>query len=257
MTRAARGTEQQALPRYGGLVSGAVLAELIGTFLLVFVGAGTVVATTLAAPESAANVTSISLAFGLAVLVAVYAFGHVSGAHINPTVTIALAAVRRFPWWAVPAYLVAQFAGAILASVAIWLLFGSRGRTFVALGATTVGERGALVAFIAEVILGFLLVVVVLATATDERASPAAAGLAIGLTIAAGIYVTLNVSGGSFNAARSLGPMIVALQFPGWWVYLIAPALGGVLGALLYERMVRHGAPPAFEAEPVRDDGRR
>ena len=88
-----------------------------------------------------------------------------------------------------------------------------------------------------------------LATATDERATPAAAGLAIGLTIAAGIYVTLTISGGSFNAARSLGPMIVAGQFDGWWVYLIAPALGGVAGAFLYERATRPGAPPAFEGE--------
>jgi len=227
----------------GGSLLGAVVAEVIGTFLLVFVGAGTVVAVGLAFPDAASNVTAISIAFGFAVLIAVYAFGHVSGAHINPTVTLALAAVRRFPWRAVPAYLIAQFAGAILAALAIWALFGSQARD-LGLGATAPGERGSGAAFLAEVILGFLLVVVVMATATDKRASTAAAGLAIGFVIAAGVYVTLTVSGGSFNAARSLGPMIVAGDFPGWWVYLIAPALGGVLGAFCYDYLTRPGAPP-------------
>lgn len=245
MTEAARGTEQQAVSRYGGFFSGAVLAEVIGTFLLVFVGAGTVVAVTLAAPESAANVTSISLAFGLAVLVVVYAFGHISGAHINPTVTLGLAMVGRFPWRSVPIYLIAQFVGALLASLMIWIMFGDEARNGeLALGATRPGESGSGVAFLTEVVLGFLLMLVVMATATDRRANPAVAGLAIGLTIAAGVYVALTVSGGSFNAARSLGPMIVAGEFPGWWVYLIGPTLGGVLGALCYDYLLRPGAPP-------------
>jgi MIP family channel proteins len=204
-----------------------------------------VVGVGLAAPNAAANTTAISVAFGLAVMIAVYALLHVSGAHINPTVTIGLAAVRKFPWRAVPGYLVAQFAGAVLASLAIWAIFGDAARRSPLLvGTTTPGDRGTGSAFLAEVILGFLLVVVVLATATDDRATPAAAGLAIGFTIAAGVFVTLSVSGGSFNAARTLGPMIVAGQFPGWWVYLIAPALGGVLGAFSYEYVLRAGEPP-------------
>ncbi|MPZ27059.1 MAG: hypothetical protein GEV12_11750, partial [Micromonosporaceae bacterium] len=188
--QAARGTTAKAVPRFGGSLLGAVVAEVIGTFLLVFVGAGTVVAVTLAEPEAASNVTAISVAFGLAVVIAVYAFGHVSGAHINPTVTIGLAAVRRFPWRAVPAYLIAQLVGAILAALAIWALFGGEGRGDPALGATAPGERGSGIAFLAELILGFLLVLVVLATATDSRAIPAGAGLAIGFVIAAGIFVT-------------------------------------------------------------------
>lgn len=159
---------------------------------------------------------SVALAFGFAVLIAVYAFGHVSGAHINPTVTVALATVRKFTWRAVSAYMIAQLAGAILASLAIWALFGSNARGELLLGATAPGPAGTGAAFLAEVILGFLLVVAVMATATDERAISAGTGLAIGFVIAAGIFVTINVSGGSFNAARSLGPMIVSGQFPGW-----------------------------------------
>ncbi len=244
MSEDVRGTTPEAVPRFGGTLFGAVVAEIIGTFLLVFIGAGTVVAVSLAAPDAPANVTAIAVAFGLAVLVAVYALGHVSGAHINPTVTLALAVVRRFPWRAVPPYLIAQLVGALLAALVIWALFGNAAREEVLLGATAPGERGAGLAFLAEVILGFLLVVVVLATATDERSIPAGAGLAIGFTIAAGIYVTLTVSGGSFNAARTFGPMIIAGEFPGWWVYLIAPALGGILGALCYDFLARRGAPP-------------
>ncbi len=256
MSQAMR-TRRDVAPLAHASFTGALIAEVIGTFLLVFAGAGTVVAVSLAAPEGPPDVTAISLAFGLAVLAAVYAFGHVSGAHINPTVTIALAVVRRFPWRAVPAYLGAQFVGAIAAAVAIWIMFGEAAREQVALGATTIGERGAGAAFLTEVILGLLLVVVVLATAADERANPAVAGLAIGLTIAAGIYVSLTISGGSFNAARSLGPMIIAGQFDGWWVYLIAPALGGVIGAILWERLTRPGVPPALEGELTAVDERR
>ena len=226
----------------------ASLAELVGTFLLVFAGTGTVVAVVLAAPEAPPNVTAIALAFGFAVLVVVYAFGHVSGAHINPAVTIALAVVRKFPWAAVPIYVGAQLAGAILASLAVWALFGGNARSMpLLLGATVPGEQGAGAAFLAEVVLGFLLVVVIMGTATDDRASAPAVGLGVGLIIAVGIFATLPISGASFNPARSLGPMIVAGQFPGWWVYLIAPTLGGVLGALLYDFVLRSGSPPAIE----------
>jgi glycerol uptake facilitator-like aquaporin len=144
----------------------------------------------------------------------------------------------------VPAYVVAQFVGAILGALAVWAMFGEAGREQVALGATAPGDRGSGIAFLAEVILGFLLVLVVLASATDDRAIRAGAGLAIGFVIAGGIFVTLTVSGGSFNAARSLGPMIVAGDFPGWWIYLLAPAIGGVLGAFCYDYLTRSGAPP-------------
>lgn len=241
----AQGRRPEAVPRPGGSLLGALVAEVVGTFILVFVGAGTVVAVLSFGMEGAAIVTAISVAFGLAVLVAVYAFGHVSGAHINPTVTIGLAAVRRFPWRSVPAYLVAQFVGAILAALVIWALYGSVAREQLLLGATTPGERGAGIAFLAEVVLGFLLMMVVMGVATDERAVGVSSGLAIGFVIAGGIFVTLTVSGGSFNAARSLGPMIVAGQFPSWWVYLLAPTVGGVLGAFCYDFLTRKGAPPA------------
>lgn len=228
------------------MLIGAVLAEVLGTYLLVFVGAGTVIATKLLlAPEAPLDAVAICLAFGFAVVIAVYSFGHVSGAHINPSVTVGLAAARRFPWSAVPVYLTAQLLGAILASLTHWLLFGEGAREELLLGATAPGPRGAAIALFAEFVITFFLVAVIMATALDDRSpGPIVAGLAIGLTVAAAIFVTLPVSGGSLNAARTFGPMIVSADFPGWWAYLIGPLAGGITGALAYEVVLRRGAPP-------------
>jgi MIP family channel proteins len=233
------------------------VAEVIGTYILVLFGAGAVVAvgstaeaaqtTDVAAALSLFGLAAIGLAFAFAIVVVIYAFGHVSGAHVNPAVTIALAAARKFPLPAVPVYVAAQFVGAILAALTIYIVFPNTvADEPLSLGATVPGVGDGL-ALIAEIAITFILLVVVMATATDERATPPAVGLAIGLTIGAGVIATLPVSGGSFNPARSLGPMIVAWDFPGWWVYIIGPIVGAVIGALLYDAVVRRGSPP----EPV------
>lgn len=232
-----------------GPLAAAAVAEAVGTYILVFFGTGTVVAflTPLGRePPLSLDALAVALAFGFAVVLAVYAFGHVSGTHINPAVTLALAAVRRFAWSAVPLYIAAQFAGAILASLTLWALFGDDSRRDpLLLGATQPGERGTALALLAEVVITFTLVVVIMATATDARApGPLAAGLAIGLTVAAGILVTLPISGGSFNPARTFGPMIVSAEFPGWWAYIVGPIGGGLAGAWLYDLVLRGGAPP-------------
>lgn len=221
--------------------------ELVGTFILVFFGAGTVVALELSgSPSPALSALAIGLAFGLAVMICVYAFLHVSGAHINPTVTLGLAVVGKFPWRNVPGYLLAQLVGSIAAASMLWVIFGGGARDEpLLLGTTAPGDRGWIVAFVTEVVLGALLLIVLLATAVDQRATPAGAGLAIGFTIGVGVMVALNVSGGSFNAARTLGPMIVAGGFPSWWVYLVAPALGGIVGALIYDKLLRPGNQPS------------
>lgn len=234
-----------ARPMTRGGYTGALAAEVLGTYLLVFIGTATVLATRPATAGGALDATAISLAFGFAVLVAVYSLGHISGAHINPSVTIALAVVRRFPWWAVPGYLVAQFAGAILAALTTWSLFGERAREDLLLGATSPGERGELAALLAEVVITFLLLAVVMAIAVDER-SPGrqVSGVAIGLVVAGAIFATLPVSGGSLNAARTFGPMIVAGEFPGWWVYLVGPVAGAIAGAAVWEFLLRRGQPP-------------
>ena len=230
--------------RRGGYL-GALAAEVLGTYLLVFIGTATVLATQSLTDGGAVDATAVSLAFGFAVLVAVYSLGHISGAHINPSVTIALAVVRRFPWSAVPGYVIAQFAGAILAALSTWLLFGESARDDLLLGATTPGERGEFAALFAEFVITFLLLVVVMAIAVDER-SPGrqTSGITIGFTVAGAIFATLPISGGSLNAARTFGPMIVAGQFPGWWVYLVGPVAGAVAGAASWEFLLRRGRPP-------------
>lgn len=227
----------------GGASPGALGGEVAGTFILVLFGTGAVVAT------GGEDLVAIALAFGFAVLVAIYAVGHVSGAHINPAVTLALTAIGRFPARAVPAYLLAQFLGGILASLALLAVFGTDARAApVLMGATAPGEGyGAGEVLLNEALITAVLLFVIVGTALDERAAAPAVGLGIGLTIAAGILATGAVSGASFNPVRSLAPMLVAGQFPAWAAYVAGPIAGGVLGAFLYDRLVRTGEPPAVK----------
>ena len=253
-TRPAAQPGRQKSARQGRGYAGALVAEIVGTYLLVFVGTGTVIATQTLVPGPL-DATAISLAFGFAVLIAVYALGHISGAHINPAVTIGLAVVRRFPWVAVPGYIAAQLVGALLAAFTTWWMFGSTARSQLALGATTPGVRGEGIALLTEIVITFLLVVTVMGIAIDDRSpGPAVSGAAIGLVVAAAIFVALPLSGGSLNPARTFGPMIVAGEFDGWWVYLVGPIVGGVAGAALWEYVLRRGVPPGAgeqEAEGV------
>lgn len=107
------------------------------------------------------------------------------------------------------------------------------------------GDRGAPAALLAEFLITFLLMVTIMATVLDDRSpGPLAPGLAVGLMVAAGIFATLPVSGGSFNPARTLGPMLVSMQFDGWWIYLVGPIAGAVAGALFYAHVLRPGAAP-------------
>jgi MIP family channel proteins len=223
-----------------GLI-GAAVAELVGTFTLVLLGTGAVVAT------GGEDLVAIALAFGFAVLVVIYALGHVSGAHINPAVTIALTVAGKFPLRAVPVYLGAQAIGGVLASIVVLVLFGDAGDA-LSLGATAPGEGfGGGDAFLAELVLTFILLVVIVGTATDERADAPAVGLGVGLVVAAGILALGAVSGASFNPVRTLAPMLVSGDFPAWFAYIAGPVLGGVLGALLYDRVLRRGEPPSVE----------
>jgi MIP family channel proteins len=254
---AGRRRERRAMrtaPMADGLL-GAAVAEAIGAYLLVLFGTGTLVGVAVTAQAggiaevSAAlelfGLAAIALAFGLSILVVVYAFGHVSGAHVNPAVTVALAATRKFPWSAVPAYLAAQFLGALLASLTVFAIYpDSAADAPILLGATAPGF-GAGHALLAEFAITFLLMTVIMATATDERATPPAVGLAVGLTVTAAIAATLPVSGGSLNPARSLAPMIVTTDLSDFWVYIVGPVLGALAGAFVYETVTRSGSPPS------------
>ncbi|SEG76778.1 glycerol uptake facilitator protein [Actinacidiphila yanglinensis] len=238
-----------------------LLAELLGTAMLVFVGVGSVPATTLLdgnAPFTMAELGMISFAFALVVVAMVYAVGHISGCHINPAVTLALAATRRFPWRDVPGYLGAQVAGAVLGALAI---VGVLGRRAVGAGlgiASYASPTGAGQAFFAEAVGTFILVFVVFG-AVDRRASGGFAGLAIGLAVFAVIIPVGPATGAAINPARAVGPMVVGALYDGtvhWGqlpVYVVAEVAGGVLAGCCYVALNarRTHAVPAASTVPA------
>jgi aquaporin NIP len=201
-------------------------AEALGTFALVLFGCGAIMVD---ADGGELGLVGISVAFGLVVMTMVLAFADVSGAHINPAVTLALAARRRFPLAAVPGYWGAQAAGAIAAAIVLRSSLGEAAN----LGATMPSGSDAQ-SFAWEVVMTATLLVVILG-ATHERASIGTAAFAIGGTIALASLVGGPISGASLNPARSLGPALVSGELDALWIYLIAPLLGGLLGALVYD----------------------
>jgi MIP family channel proteins len=227
---------------------GAAIAELIGTFILVFGGTAVAVAAILSRPTAgpAYDSLAVALAFGLALAVVVAAIGHVSGAHVNPAVTLGMAAAKQFPWNFVPVYIGAQLVGAVLGALATWLTFGGPARSEARLAATYPAQGvGDLQAFVVEILITFILVFVVMAVATDDRAPAAIAPIAVGFALAVGVFIAGPVTGGSVNPVRSLGPMLVAGDLTSVWLYILGPVIGGVLGALLYDRFMAQTEAPA------------
>jgi aquaporin NIP len=204
-------------------------AEALGTFALVFFGCGAIVVDS---EGGGLGDVGIALAFGLVVMTMVFAFADVSGAHINPAVTLALAVRRRFPWAALPGYWGAQVAGAIAAAITLRASLGDVAN----LGATTPAVTDAQ-SFVWEVVMTAALLVVIVAVATRPHMTIGPAAFAIGGTIALASLVGGPVSGASLNPARSLGPALVSGELDSLWIYLTAPFLGGVLGALMYDAL--------------------
>jgi MIP family channel proteins len=229
-------------------ILGAAIAELVGTFVLVFGGTAVAVGAILARPTAGQPYDSlaVALAFGLALAAVVAAVGHVSGAHVNPAVTLGMAATKKFPWQFVPHYVGAQLVGAVLGALATWITFGGPAREEAKLAATYPANPavGDLQAFIVEILITFILVFVVMAVATDERAPAAIAPIAVGFALAVGVFIAGPVTGGSVNPARSLGPMIVAGDLTSVWLYILGPIIGGVLAALLYDRTMAQTQGP-------------
>lgn len=203
-------------------------AESIGTFALVFAGCGAIMMHALY--PDALSADAIPVVFGLVVTVMVYTLGHVSGAHLNPAVTITFATVKRFSWKEVPYYIIAQILGALLAILLLMNTLPDAGT----LG-QTLPKAGVWQAFAWEVVLTFLLMFVIMAVATDSRAVGVMAGIAIGGVVALDAFVGGAVSGASMNPARSLAPALLSGHTEHAWIYVVAPLLGAMLGALAYE----------------------
>ena len=213
------------------------LAEGFAAFALVFAGCGAIVAD--AQYGGALGAVGVSLVFGLIIMVMVYATGHLSGAHINPAVTVAFTVTRHFPARDAVAYVAAQFGGALLGALLLLAVWPDQPAQ---LGATvpSVGVGSALVY---EVVLTAFLMFVIMAVATDTRAVGAAAAIAIGGTVGLDALFGGPVTGASMNPARSLGPAIASGTYTDLWLYFVGPVVGALVGALAYQ-LIRAGRAP-------------
>ena len=229
-------------------MSRAAVAELVGTFILVYAGTTVVVLATLGIPVIGTPFDSLAvpLAFGLTLAALVAALGHVSGAHLNPAVTFGLAATRKFPWNYVPVYVVAQVLGAILGALATWITVGAEARSQAALASPGLGPGvGVLQGFVVEALITFILVFVVISVASDDRVADTVAPIAVGFALAAAVFIGGVATGGSANPARALGPIIVAWNnWDSALLYVIAPIVGGVLAAFFYDRFLSEADAP-------------
>lgn len=231
----------------GNMIRTAV-AEMLGTFVLVLAIISTAVAATIAKPLAGAPYGSLTvpLAGGLALAALAAGLANVSGAHLNPAVTLGLAVNRHFPWTYVPAYVIAQFVGAIAAAAVTWGLFGHAAKVRAGLGATyPAAGVGVGRVFAAEAVVTFVLVLVIVAVVTDNRVHPAVAAGAIGAALAVGILIAGPLTGGAVNPARAIGPMIVNGRFTDWWAYLIAPIVGGAVAVAAYDTFLRASRTPS------------
>ena len=201
-----------------------LFAETAGTFGLVFCGCTAIVVNDLYGGQL--GHIGVSIAFGLAVMVMIYSFGNVSGAHFNPAVTVGFATAGRLPWGAVLPYATSQIGGAIAAAVLLKTLFPEH----LTLGSTL--PSGSLIqAFALEVVLSFVLMLVILNVSAGYMEKGIMAGAAIGATVGLGALIGGPVTGASMNPARSLGPALVSFELQSLWLYLTAPVVGTVLAA--------------------------
>lgn len=224
------------------------VGEVIGTSGLVFAGCGAIIIDRL----SGGQVThvGVGLVFGLIITVMIYALGHLSGAHFNPAVTLGFVLARHFPLRRLAGYWLAQLLGAALGAACLRLLFGD-----VAHLGTTLpsGSGGAWQSFGLEVVLTFFLMFVIMAMATDTRAVGQAAALAIGATVGLEALFAGPISGASMNPARSLGPALLSWTWTDQWLYLVAPLVGALLGALVYRALRQASQALSFSPEPVEE----
>ena len=218
--------------------------ELLGTFTLVFVGAGTIMSL---GPQADAGTLEVALATGLAIAVMVSAVGHISGGHFNPAITFGFILTRRISALLGVAYWVAQLAGGVLAALLLRWIFPAANRNAANLGAPSVQTIDIGAALVVEALITFFLVWVVFAMTTDPRSTySAVAGLAIGLVIVFGMLFAYPLTGGAFNPARAFGPELVSNSWSDFWIWYVGPLAGGAIAALLYDEVyLRPGSPVA------------
>ena len=209
----------------------ALTAEFVGTFALIFIGAG-------AGAIGVGGLVGVALAHGLVLMAVAAAYGPISGAHINPAVTIALWAGRQIKAAEAVGYIVVQLLGGIVGAMVLRFVLGG---TSSGLGATVLSSGvSPTQGLVVEAVLTFLLVNTIYNTAVSGKAGNLAPA-AIGLTLAFCILMGGPLTGGSVNPARTLGPAIVTGNYADLWVYLVGPVIGGLAATLLYDRLLKRG----------------
>lgn len=206
------------------------VAELIGTFALVFCGTGAIIID----QETNGGVTHVGIAitFGLVVMAMIYALGNISGAHLNPAVTVAFAMAKRFPAKELSPYIVAQIAGAFMASAILRLLFSEN-----ELLGTTLPSGNVMQSFVLELLLTFFLMLVVLNVAHGSKEQGMFAGIAIGSVVLLEAMFAGPICGASMNPARSIAPAIVSGNLQHLWIYILGPLAGASLSILVWNYM--------------------
>lgn len=197
-------------------------AEFLGTFGMIFAGTGAIIINQ--SSGGAIGHAGIALTFGLVVMAMIHTFGDVSGAHMNPAVSLGFAVARRFSWSQVPGYIGAQLLGAISASLILQLLFPASETLGATLPAGSWSQS-----FVLEVVLTFFLMLTILSVSVGGREKGITAGLAIGAVVGLEAMFAGPISGASMNPARSLAPALISGHFEFLWIYLIAPTLGALL----------------------------
>ncbi|KAG5038635.1 hypothetical protein JHK82_019459 [Glycine max] len=219
-----------------------VIAELIGTYFLIFAGCCSVVINNAEETKGRITFPGICLVWGFSVTILVYSLAHVSGAHFNPAVTLSFAIYRHFPLRLVPLYFIAQVLGSFLASGTLYLLFEVNEKTYFG----TIPSGSYIQSLVFEILTSFLLMFVVCAVSTDNRAIGKLGGIAVGMTIIVNVFIAGPISGASMNPARSLGPALVMWVYNGIWIYVVGPFVGAILGATCYN-LIRYTDKPLRE----------
>lgn len=222
-------------------------AEAIGTFALVLIGTGAAMVD--AWTRGTLGPVGVALAFGGVVTAMVYALGHVSGAHINPAVTVALGYAGCFPRRDVATYVAAQCTGAILASFSLRAILGGAGGLGATVPAIGVGRS-----FVVEWLLSFLLMFVIFSVTTDERVVSGFAAIPVGLAVGFGVLVGGPLTGPSMNPARSLGPAVAGGGWAGHFIYWIAPITAMLAAVHVYELLRQAGTYPVVPAPATVED---
>ena len=201
------------------------IAEILGTFTLVFCGTAAMAVNEIT--QGAVTHVGIGITWGFIVIAMIYAFGEISGAHFNPAVTIAFAISKKFPWKEVPKYIIAQFIGALAASLMVYYLFPE---------SETLGGTHTILppikAFVLEYLLTFFLMLVIINVSTGSKETGMMAGIAIGGVVMLEALFAGPMTNASMNPIRSLAPAIVSMKFDNLWLYLTAPILGAITAVI-------------------------